>query len=186
MTRSCPVQLSVPLCWRSSARVRLTKATGTAKREAALEMIDELWGNYPVTVDADKAYDTRDLVAGLRRHAAVPHVAQNTTNRRSVIDRRTTRYAGYRTSQRCLKKVEELFGWLKTVGWVGWMFTFATALQPGQNAEPGEHGVAARTGGCGLAFRLGQKAQGEDAGPKHSIVRSSDTLAQYPRERQSP
>ncbi len=121
-----------------AVNTRLTKATGTAEREAALDMIDELSGNYPVTVGADKAYDTRDFVAGLRRHAAVPHVAQNTTKRRSAIDKRTTRHAGYAISQRCRKKVEEIFGWLKTVGSmrktrhrgvdrVGWMFTFATA-----------------------------------------------------------
>lgn len=121
-----------------AVNTRLTAATGTAERDAALDMIDELSGNYPVTVGADKAYDTRDFVAGLRQHAAVPHVAQNTTNRRSAIDKRTTRHAGYGISQRCRKKVEEIFGWLKTVGSmrktrhrgvdrVGWMFTFATA-----------------------------------------------------------
>lgn len=93
-----------------------TRATGTAEREAALDMIGELSGNYPVTVGADKAYDMSDFVAGRREHAAVPHVAQNNRNRRSAIDKRTKRHPGYAISQRYRKKVEEIFGWLKTVG----------------------------------------------------------------------
>ena len=120
-----------------AVNTRPTKATGTAEREAALDMIAEVSGNYPVTVGADKAYDTRDFVAGLREHAAVPQ-AQNNRNRRSAIDKRTTRHSGYAISERYRKMVEEIFGWLKTVGSmrktrhrgvarVGWKFTFATA-----------------------------------------------------------
>jgi IS5 family transposase len=63
-----------------------------------------------------QGYDTRDLVAKLRARDITPHVAQNTAGRRSAIDGRTTRHVGYATSQRIRMKVEEIFGWLKTVG----------------------------------------------------------------------
>jgi transposase len=117
---------------------RLTQATGTAEREAAVEMVGELPGNYRVTVGGDKAYDTQAFVQDLRALGATPHVAQNTTNRASAIDGRTTRPEGYVISQRKRKQVEEIFGWQKTVGLlrkvrhrglalVGWVFTFTAA-----------------------------------------------------------
>lgn len=68
------------------------------------------------TVAADKGCDTRDFVAKTRAMGFTPHVAQNTTNRRSAIDGRTTRHAGHQVSQRIRKRVEEPFGWIKTVG----------------------------------------------------------------------
>jgi IS5 family transposase len=71
---------------------------------------------HPQTVGLDKGYDTRDLVARLRAKRITPHVAQNTAGRRSAIDGRTTRHAGYGISQRIRMKVEEIFGWVKTVG----------------------------------------------------------------------
>jgi IS5 family transposase len=117
---------------------RLTRATGTAEREAAVEMMADLPGQSRTTVGADKAYDTQDFVADLRELQATPHVAQNNTGRRSAIDGRTTRHAGYTISQRKRKRVEEIFGWEKTVGLlrkvrhrglklVGWLFTFTAA-----------------------------------------------------------
>ena len=117
---------------------RLTAATGTAEREAAVEMIEQMADGQPVTVGADKAYDTRDFVRDLRELKVTPHVAQNTKNRSSAIDGRTTRHPGYAVSQRKRKRVEEIFGWIKTVGLmrktrhrglarVGWMFTFTAA-----------------------------------------------------------
>jgi transposase len=118
---------------------RLTLATGTAEREAAVEMLKEVpGGSRRVTVGADRGYDTSGFVAQLRELNVTPHVAQNTSNRRSAIDARTTRHEGYATSQRKRKRVEEVFGWLKTVALmrktrfrgpdrVGWMFTFAAA-----------------------------------------------------------
>jgi IS5 family transposase len=117
---------------------RLTHATGTAEREAAVAMVDELEGNHRVTVGADKGYDTRQFVTELRERHATPHVAQNRSGRRSAIDERTTRHEGYGISQRKRKRVEEIFGWMKTVGVlrktrhrgldrVGWMFQFAAA-----------------------------------------------------------
>lgn len=96
----------------------VTQATGTAEREAALDMISR-WresGRGLRTLGADKGYDTTDFVAALRGKGITPHVAQHSRGRRSRIDGRTTRHAGYAISQRCRKKVEEIFGWAKTVG----------------------------------------------------------------------
>jgi hypothetical protein len=97
--------------------VLLTKATGTAEREAAVRMLDRRpEPQRHGTVGADKAYDTRDFVADCRERGMTPHVTQNTSGRRSAIDGRTTRHPGYAVSQRIRKRVEEIFGWVKTVG----------------------------------------------------------------------
>jgi len=117
---------------------RLTLASGTAEREAALEMVKARPGAGRITVGADKNYDTANWVQQVRACGATPHVAQNNTNRRSAIDERTTRHPGYALSQKKRKRVEEIFGWMKTValmrqvrhrGWerVAWMFTWAAA-----------------------------------------------------------
>jgi IS5 family transposase len=95
---------------------QVTRATGTAEREAAVDMVGALSGSHRVTLGADKNYDTRDCVAGLRCANVTPHVAQNTTNRSSAIDGRTTRHDGYAVSQRFRKRIEECFGWTKTIG----------------------------------------------------------------------
>jgi transposase len=119
--------------------VALLPATGTAEREAAVEMLVELPDTGRLTLGADKNYDTRDFVTDLRELGITPHVAQNNTRRRSAIDGRTTRHAGYAISQQKRKRIEEIFGWLKTVGGmrklrhrgharVDWMFTFAVAV----------------------------------------------------------
>src|SRR3954471_24891475 len=116
----------------------LTRATGTAEREAALAMVGDLPEGGRITLGGDKAYDTRDFVAEMRRLGVTPHVSQNTNGRRSAIDGRTTRHAGYAVSARVRKRIEEVFGWMKTVGAlrktrhggnarVGWMFTFVAA-----------------------------------------------------------
>jgi len=96
----------------------LTSASGTAEREAALQMIDRLDGSGRKTLGADKGYDTADFVEGLRARGVTPHVAQNTSNRRSAIDERTTRHEGYAISQKKRKIVEEIFGWQKVVAGV--------------------------------------------------------------------
>ncbi len=91
-----------------------------------------------VTLGGDKNYDTRELVRELRGMNITPHVAQNTTNRRSAVDERTTRHTGYEVSQRKRKRVEQSFGWMKMIGMlkkvklrgiakVGWLFTFTGA-----------------------------------------------------------
>jgi len=95
----------------------LTAATGFAERDCAVEMLARLPARKRRrTVAADKGYDTRDFVAKSRGLGFTPHVAPNTTNRRSAIDGRTTRHAGHTVSQRIRKRVEEPFGWIKTVG----------------------------------------------------------------------
>jgi len=117
---------------------RLTAATGTAEREAAEDMVGAIPGRHRITVGGDKAYDTREFVQSLRTLNATPHVAQNCNGRRSAIDGRTTRHPGYAVSQRLRKRVEEIFGWMKTVGnlrktrhrgedRVGWAFTLTAA-----------------------------------------------------------
>ena len=94
---------------------RLTEANGTAERATALDMIEDNAGPGS-TVGADKNYDTTDFVAGCRERGCTPHVSQNDTNRRSAIDARTTRHPGYRLSTIKRKRIEEPFGWMKTVG----------------------------------------------------------------------
>jgi len=117
---------------------RTTLATGTAEREAALAMIEARPGQHRITVGTDKAYDTTDFVADVRDLGATPHVTQNNKGRRSAIDGRTTRHAGYQVSLRVRKRIEEVFGWMKTIGGqrktryrgtprVGWMFTLSAA-----------------------------------------------------------
>lgn len=117
----------------------LTPANGHAERVAALHMIEPR-ADRPgrITLGADKAYDTEDFVNELRSMKVTPHVAQNLSGRRSAIDGRTTRHSGYGVSQRIRKRIEEAFGWIKTVAGqdktrfrgcdrVGWAFTFAAA-----------------------------------------------------------
>jgi len=114
---------------------RLTEATSRSEREAALEMAWDIAAPRHATLGADKAYDTRDFVHGLRELNITPHVA---AKKRSAVDGRTTRHPGYGTSQNKRKRVEEIFGWLKTIALlrktrhrgkrrVGWMFRFALA-----------------------------------------------------------
>jgi transposase len=117
----------------------LTEADGHAERVAALHMI-EPHADRPraITLGGDKGYDSADFVNELRSMNVTPHVAQNTRNRRSAIDGRTTRHPGYAVSQRIRKRIEEAFGWIKTVAGqdktrfrgvarVGFAFTFAAA-----------------------------------------------------------
>jgi transposase len=119
-------------------RTCVTRADGTAERDAALAMVKKRAGRQRLTLGGDKNYDTRDFVGALRRIKVTPHVAQNTTNRSSAIDARTTRHAGYALSQQKRKRVEQSFGWMKMIGMlrkvklrgrekVGWLFTFVGA-----------------------------------------------------------
>jgi transposase len=123
----------------------LTRAGGMAEREAALAMLDRRRRRGGrITLAADKAYDVRAFIEGLRAHRVTPHIAIdgnvriNGTPRRTAIDRRTTRHPGYATSQRIRKRIEEGFGWIKTTGnlaktrhrglqRVGWAFTLTAA-----------------------------------------------------------
>jgi len=113
----------------------VNQATGRAEPEAALELVETIPGWGRVTVGADKGYDRREFIQELREHQVTPHLACKPN---SIIDARTTRHPGYAISQRKRKRIEEIFGWLKTVAGlrkarhrgvarVGWTFTFALA-----------------------------------------------------------
>ena len=115
------------------------EANGRAERDTALLMLEQLSGDHPVTVGGDKGFDTREFVRECRHMQVRPHVAQNDGRPGgSAIDQRTTRHEGYRISQRKRKRIEECFGWLKTIALlrklrhrglanVDWIFAFACA-----------------------------------------------------------
>src|SRR5947199_1416256 len=115
------------------------EANGTAERDAALVMLEQIPGTKQVNVGGDKAYDTADFEAECRNLKVRPHVAENLERPGgSAIDARTTQHSGYAISQRKRKRIEECFGWLKTIALlrkvrhrgifkVGWVFTFAAA-----------------------------------------------------------
>jgi len=115
------------------------EATGTAERDAAMTMLQDVPGRNRVTVGGDKGFDTAEFVRECRNMQVTPHVAQNLARRGgSAIDGRTAQQAGYRISQKKRKRIEECFGWLKTIALlrkvrhrgtlkVGWIFTFACA-----------------------------------------------------------
>ena len=117
---------------------RLTRVSGHAERLAALNMIESRADRpHAITLGGDKNFDTKDFVMELREINVTPHVAQN-TSRASAIDGRTTRHPGYAISQRIRKRIEEGFGWMKTVAGlrktkyrgvekVGWAFSFGAA-----------------------------------------------------------
>jgi transposase len=118
---------------------RLTRVSGHAERLAALEMIERFAARPgAITLGGDKGYDAADFVEELRAVNVRPHVAQNTSGRRSAIDGRTTRHPGYAASQCFRKRIEEVFGWMKTIGGlrktklrgrpkVDWAFSFVAA-----------------------------------------------------------
>ncbi len=114
---------------------QVTQADGRAEPQAAVAMVEEIPGQQRVTLGADKGYDRKEFVQELRDHQVTPHIARKPA---SIIDDRTTRHPGYAISQQKRKRVEEIFGWLKTVAGLrktrhrgiaraGWMFTFALA-----------------------------------------------------------
>jgi transposase len=118
----------------------LTQANGYAERDAALALLGETRAlrREHATLGADRAYDTADFVRAVRAEGVTPHVAQNTSNRRSAIDGRTTRHVGYQASGFARRRIERIFGWTKTIGLlrktrhrgrrrVGWMFTLGLA-----------------------------------------------------------
>jgi len=118
---------------------RVWEATGKAERYAALQMLGDLRDDKRVTVGGDKAFDTGNFVGECRRLGVTPHVAQNEARPGgSAIDGRTTRHAGYAVSQKKRKRIEECFGWLKTIALlrkvrhrgtlnVDWIFSLACA-----------------------------------------------------------
>jgi transposase len=119
---------------------QLLLCSGTAERDAAMMMVEQVEGTHRITLAADKGYDTKDFVQEMRGMNVTPHVAQNDKRPGgSAIDGRTTRHSGYAVSQKKRKRIEEVFGWMKTVGMlrktrhrgaarVGWLFTFTVAV----------------------------------------------------------
>jgi hypothetical protein len=122
----------------------LRKATGTAERDAGLAMVDRRPRRRRITLGGDKGFDTTDFVANLRARKVTPHIARNDhltktgKRRKTAIDGRITRHPGYAVSLRIRKRIEEAFGWIKTIGGlaqtrhrgvprVGWMFTLTAA-----------------------------------------------------------
>lgn len=117
----------------------LFQCNGTAERDAAMLMAERLKGTGRVTIAGDKGYDTKDFVKEMRGMNVTPHVAQNLKHPGgSAIDGRTTRHSGYEISQSKRKRIEEVFGWMKTIGMlrktrhrgvlkVGWVFSFTAA-----------------------------------------------------------
>ena len=139
-----------------AVEAELTRATGTAERLAALAMAENLRAS-PKTIGADKGYDTHDFVMELRELGITPHVAQNaydagTARHIQAIDGRTTRHDGYAGSQKKRKRIEEIFGWLKTIG----------GLAPDQvpRPRPGAHGLHLRP--CRLQPHPHAKARGKN------------------------
>jgi hypothetical protein len=111
-----------------------------------LEIVADRPGNHRITLGADKTYDVAEFLADLRAHDVAPHMAQNTTNRRSAIDGRTTRHPGYAVSGRVRKRIEQVFGWTKTAAGfrkthhrglarVGWIFIPHAPIKPQQHGR---------------------------------------------------
>ena len=122
----------------------LSRASGTAERDAALLMLDRRKARRRITLGADKAYDVSSFVDDLRARKVTPHIAvdghltKTGRRRKTRVDGRTTHHPGYAVSQRIRKRIEESFGWIKTTAGLartrhrgldraGWMFTLAAA-----------------------------------------------------------
>ena len=153
-----------------------TQATGTAERDTVPVLEDQAKerGFHPKTLGGDKGYDTGDCVAALRQRGLTPHAAQNTNGRSSAIDGRTTRQPGYAISQRIRKRVEEIFGWMKTVGgfrktrYKGLDRTGLAGYLVGYGLQSGPHGEA---------IGVGQGSAGSPGG----MTRQWATHARCPR-----
>ena len=129
-----------------AVNAHVTQADGRAEPQAALAMVEEIPGEHRVTLGADKGYDRKEFVQELRDHQVTPHIACKPT---SIIDARTTRHPGYVISQQKRKRVEEIFGWVKTIGWLCARLAIAEwpesdgcspshgGLQPGEDAQSG-------------------------------------------------
>ena len=170
----------------------LFEANGTAERDAALLMLEQITGTKQVTVGGDKGYDTADFVAECRNLKVTPHVAQNLERPGgSAIDARTTQHSGYAISQRKRKRIEECFGWLKTIALlrkvrhrgifkVGWVFTFAgRGLQLSPYEESGYSSDVSRDRSL-LAARKWTRATPADAAktfPTHKITETGENLS---------
>ena len=133
----------------------LTQAGGHAERVAALHMIEPHADRpYAITLGADKGYDAEDFVNEVRSMRVTPHVAQNTSGRSSAIDGRTTRHCGYAVSQRIRKRIEEAFGWMKTIAGQDWTSSGTRAGRLGLHLRRGglqSDAAAQASGGDGMS-----------------------------------
>ena len=150
------------------------EATGTAERYAAMAMLQQVPGTGRVTVGGDKGFDTAEFVRECRNMCITPHVAQNLGRRGgSAIDSRTTRHAGYRISQKKRKRIEECFGWLKTIALLSQgassrnleggldVYVCVRGLQFGAHAKPdGRSGCCAVSPGRSVCERSGNAIRG--------------------------
>jgi transposase len=130
--------------------VDVRHASGTGERDGALDLLDTVGVREGATLGADKGYDTHDFVAALKRRGIKPHIARHTQGRRSAIDGRTARGKGYAMSLQVRKRIEQGFGWIKTVGgldklplvslpkvrgWVTWTFAAYNLIRLGGIGE---------------------------------------------------
>jgi hypothetical protein len=168
------------------------EANGTAERDAALVMLEQIAGTKQVTMGGDKGYDTADFVAECRNLKVTRHVAQNLERPGgSAIDARTTHHAGYAVSQKKRKRIEECFGWLKTIALlrkvrhrgifkVGWVFTFAgRSLQLSPHEESGDSSDVS-LGRCAFAGpkRIhGTPADAAKTAPESQITGTAENLS---------
>ena len=147
-----------------------TQATGTAERDTVPVLVGQAKerGFHPKTMGGEEGYDARDCVADLRERGVTPHLAQNTKGRSSASDGRITRHAAYAISQRIRKRVEEIFGWMKTVG--GFRRTRYRGLDR-TGGIPGSHGL--QTGPAGQAAGISKG----NAGCSGGMTRPGSTCA---------
>jgi IS5 family transposase len=130
--------------------VDVRHASGTGEREGALDLLTAAGVKVGATLGADKGYDTQDFVAALKQRGIRPHIARHTKGRRSAIDGRAARDKGYATSLRIRKRIEQSFGWIKTIGglrklplvamskvrgWVTWTFAAYNLIRLGGIGE---------------------------------------------------
>ena len=146
------------------------QANGTAERDAALIMMERLPGTQPLTVGGDKGFDTFGFVEECRHLRVTPHVAQNLGRRGgSAIDGRTTRHSGYAISQKKRKRIEECFGWLKTIALMRKVrhrgveqsaldiYPGLRRLQSGAHAKPGRRSFGGVSRGRRVSDRASSK-----------------------------
>jgi Transposase DDE domain len=160
--------------------VRVTQATGTAERDAAAEMLKGKPASKPATLGADRGYDTAAFVKQMRDMKVTPHVAQNDSHRRSAVDARTTRHEGYAISQRKRKRVEEVFGWMKTVAFAAQDALPRTGSDrldvhvSGCGIQPGEDAKSSGSNRIGISVSKGRKiGLWTHGNSKKSIISSS-------------
>ena len=147
---------------------QVSSATGTAEHDAVPVLLEQARerGFHPRTLGGDKNYDTRECVAAMRERRVTPHVAQNTSGRRSAIDGRTARHRGYAVSQRIRKRVEEIFGWMKNSGKIS-AHTVSGVGPDRVGRVPGSDGLQPGANGQACPERSRRAAESATGGHSH-------------------